>query len=99
VRAFEPVAIVEPAAPESPVCDFCNAPKPRFAYPVGEITVGAGADQTTIPAADWNACADCHQLIADEDWEGLAVHAGYPRGYSATPVTVFRRHRRGSAVC
>jgi len=95
LRKHRGVKVVEQVLAPTSVCDFCDAPNPLFAYPVGEIIVGAGEDQTTIPASDWNACFDCHELVVMEDWDGLAVHAGYPAGYPVTPVSVFRRHRLG----
>jgi hypothetical protein len=83
-------------ASATPTCDFCEAPHAAFAYPVGAISMGGGAE--SIPATHWTTCLDCHHLIENADWDGLTIHAGYPPGFAPTPVTAFRDHLRGGAV-
>ncbi len=88
--------ITEQALSAVPVCDFCEAPNALYAYPVAAITVGG--DEETIPAAFWTTCMDCHRLIEAKAWDVLTTHAGYPPGFSPTPVTAFRDHQRGGAT-
>ena len=88
--------MIEQDISTAPACDFCEAPNATFAYPVDAISVGAGEEP--IPATHWTTCLDCHRLIENEDWDTLTIHAGYPPGFTPTPVTAFRDHRRGGVV-
>ncbi len=90
------VPLPDPSRIAGPTCDFCEAPNATYAYPVAAISIGT--EDETIPAADWTACFECHQLIEQEDWGGLSASAGYPPGFAPTPVTAFQEHRRGGPV-
>lgn len=52
-----------------PMCDFCMAPKPPWAYPAKFVPVSAYAILNDVE--HWSVCDLCHRLLETEDIDGL----------------------------
>lgn len=60
-------------------CDFCSSPDVRYAYPADDF-IARTIEYNGMPivagsSGGWAACLPCHQLIGNNDREGLLKHS------------------------
>lgn len=66
------------------VCDFCNAPQPRWLFPCRDFTVHTATEGPDGPEGvtshqmegAWLACDPCRPLVEAQDWRGVAFRLG-----------------------
>lgn len=54
----------------NPICDFCGAPEPKWAFPASRFKLAVGFSE-----GGWAACEECRQLVDAGDREGLVRRA------------------------
>lgn len=58
------------------ICDFCNSPEVRWAYPTADFTMPMAGDQDWGSHGGWAACVHCAALIERGAQEHLAARIG-----------------------
>ena len=68
--------VIEVRVSESPVCDFCSDPDPRYLEDARTFTATEiEGELYTRSTGAWAACAVCHRFVQSRDWKALEKRA------------------------